>query len=424
MSNALAIAAVTATLQSILTDKVTDDLPPGALADYNLGNTTVTTKSLDKARDSNETVLNQINLFLYQTTPNTAMSNMDMPAHVKPGETGQPPAALDLHYIVTAYGGNDNDTAAHILLGQVTRIFHDNAMLSRSEIQGALPGNDLHEQVERVRITAQPLSLEEVSKLWAAFQTNYRISAAYRVSVVLIESKRPAKTPLPVLTRGPADEGVVVQPDLTPPYPAIEEVVLPPHQWSARLGDALTLTGHHLDGAAVEVCFTHPRLTESIVLPPEPGPTAAQVKVKIPDVADDPDAPAKWPSGFYTVAVVVTEGEARVTNELSFALASRIESISPTTATGDFQLTVTCRPQVRLEQRVVLLFGSSEIPADPFSEPGTSSDATTLTFQIQDAAPGKYYIRLRVDGVDSLLVKYEGTPPKPVFDPDQKVEVS
>jgi len=46
------------------------------------------------------------------------------------------------------------------------------------------------------------MSLEDVSKLWTTFQTQYRISAAYEVSVVIIESSRIVKTPLPVLTRG------------------------------------------------------------------------------------------------------------------------------------------------------------------------------------------------------------------------------
>ncbi len=50
-----------------------------------------------------------------------------------------------------------------------------------------------------MRITLQPLSVEEISKLWTAFQTQFRTSVSYQVSVVLIESQRPAKTPLPVL---------------------------------------------------------------------------------------------------------------------------------------------------------------------------------------------------------------------------------
>ena len=32
------------------------------------------------------------------------------------------------------------------------------------------------------------LDIEEISKLWTAFQTNYRISAAYSVSAVLIQN--------------------------------------------------------------------------------------------------------------------------------------------------------------------------------------------------------------------------------------------
>ncbi len=62
--------------------------------------------------------------------------------------------------------------------------FHDHQVLGDEEIRSALPGNDLHEQIERVRITPQPLTLEELSKLWMIFQSQYRISAAYRLDVV------------------------------------------------------------------------------------------------------------------------------------------------------------------------------------------------------------------------------------------------
>ena len=98
---------------------------------------------------------------------------------------------------------------------------------------------------------------------------------------------------------------------------------------------------------------------------------------------------------------------------------------SPTTATpGDFALTLTCMPQVRPEQRVALLFGNREISPEPFLVPGGTHEPTTLTFQIKEAESGTHFLRLRVDGVDSILVTYVGDPPKPVFDADQKVEVS
>jgi hypothetical protein len=62
-------------------------------------------------------------------------------------------------------------------------ILHDHTMLGTEEIKDALIDKDLYQQIEKVRIVPQPLSLEEMSKLWTIFQAPYRISAAYEVSV-------------------------------------------------------------------------------------------------------------------------------------------------------------------------------------------------------------------------------------------------
>src|SRR6266571_3077091 len=226
MSTALAIAAVTATLRHLL-DK---NVGQGIKLDNNIS---VTAKPPDKARDGNE---NQINLFLYQVLPNAAWRNMDIPQRVKSGETSMPPLALNLYYMVTAYGDGDNDVFGHLLLGHAMRILYDNSVLGPDEIKTALASapynlggdnSELQNQVERVRITLQPLSVEEIFRLWSGFLTQYRVSVAYEVAVVLIESTRPTKTPLPVLTRGPGDSGITAQGDLIPPFPTIEEVVLP-----------------------------------------------------------------------------------------------------------------------------------------------------------------------------------------------------
>ena len=84
MSNPTAISAVTATLRNLLT--------AGAHQDTELGDTTVSTEPPDLAREGNSN--NQLNLFLYRTTINTAFSNAPMPGEVKPGETGMPPLSL------------------------------------------------------------------------------------------------------------------------------------------------------------------------------------------------------------------------------------------------------------------------------------------------------------------------------------------
>ena len=194
---------------------------------------------------------------------------------------------------------------------------------------------------------------------------------------------------------------------------------------AAPLGDVLKLSGVHLAGTTVEVRFTHPHLTNPIVRSPEAGSTDTLLSVKVPDVADDANAPANWPPGFYHVSVAVTNGgNTRVTNEQAFALAPRIESRSPANhAPGSFTLNVQCRPQVRMAQDVALLFNDRLVAPNAFGLPAGVSDPSSLDFQIVGATPDLYTLRLRVDGVDSNPIKFSGIPPLPFFDPNQQVSV-
>lgn len=407
MSNSLAIAAVTATMRKLLEDSVSDI--SGAVA---------STQPPDKV-----TTTNLVNLFLYQTVINAAWRNRDMPRQVKPGETGQPPLALNLYYLLTAYGqGDDSQTVdGHRLLGQAMRVLYDNPVLSSAQIKAAFPDGDLDEQIEHVRITNYSMNVDEMSKLWTTFQAKYRISTAYEVSVVLIESARPARTPLPVLKRGEEDRGVDAQGNLTPPFPTLVGIAFPTErQPSAELGDTLILRGHHLDGDSLSARFSNPRLNNplAIVLPAVITTTdTADVPVTLPN------AVTSWVAGNYTVSLIINRSDPanpiRTTNELSFSIAPRL-TIAPaerTHAAGDFTLTLTCSPEVRPEQRVSLLFGSREVLAQTRTTPTGS-----LAFDLTNVTPGEYLVRLRVDGVDSLSVNYAATPP--VFDDTQKVMVT
>jgi len=407
MSNALAIAAATATLRNLLIQK--------------LGISDVTARALDKARDNISG--DQVNLFLYQTTVDPAWRNMDMPRQTKPGESGQPPLPLALYYLLTAYSDDTDDVKSQILLGRAMSVLHDHPLLDKTEIENASSGvlatSDLHEQLERVRITHEPLPLEELSKLWTAFQTNYRTSAAYQVSVVLIESTRPAKAPLPVLTRGKDDTGVASQPDVTapiPPFPMLLGIGLPAGQTSARLGDLLTLTGNHLDGAPVTVRLSNPHLAA-----PSPVTINDQTATAIEIQLDD--TPVAWVAGLYTVAVEIGTGaDLQTTNELPLTIAPRITSVPPPLdvqrqADQSAAITLKTSPQVLKQQRASLLLGDREIPAEPHP---ASTD--TLTFAVKKAPLGTHFLRLRINGVDSLLIQRPPGQP-PVFDLDQRVTI-
>lgn len=449
MSNALAIAAVTTTLRRMLTRSLPADMA-GA---------TVTTKPPDKATTSEggpeSASNNQINLFLYQTELHPQLRNTSYPGQVKSGETGLPPLALNLYYLLTAYGQDNDDTLSHRLLGQAMSTLHDHPILGSEDIRLAtetdLPTSNLHQQIESVKITPQPISLEDLSKLWSTFQTQYRISTAYQVSVVLIESTRPSRAPLPVLTRGSLDDsGVDTQTSLVPPYPTLTAIRLPNQQPSLRLSDAapLVLVGQNLTGNALTVSFRHRSLQDPIEIP---IPAADHTDTEIPVTV--PNQPELWPAGYYAVSVSLeqTKGDRtirRTTNELPLAIAPEVLALTATRDGDTVVVTVTCAPAVLLElvdrpavsgvvpipieQRVYLSLydemnrlpgGDQQIPAEsitvdtgvlPTSEPLPAS-TVSLNFRLGAVDAGTYRVRtrLRVEGIDSLLIQdYTQRPPR------------
>jgi hypothetical protein len=86
-------------------------------------------------------------------------------------------------------------------------------------------------------------------------------------------------------------------------------------------------------------------------------------------------------------------------------------------ASGDVTLTLTVAPQVRPGQRVSLLLGGREVPANPI---GTQT--ATPSFLVRKADPGRHWVRVRVDGIDSHLV--DRTVEPPVFVSSQRVRVT
>lgn len=144
----------------------------------------------------------QINLFLYAVTPNTAMRRSE------PGSSPRRPAggylALDLHYLVSAYGVADLQIetllgyAIHALQ-QVPRMDRDalvRALATLATTAGgmAMPLIDeigaeaLAERIGEITISPQFPGVEELSRIWSSLQARYRPSAAYRVSAVVIEA--------------------------------------------------------------------------------------------------------------------------------------------------------------------------------------------------------------------------------------------
>jgi hypothetical protein len=327
---------------------------------------------------------------------------------------------LDLFYLLTAYG--ESDFHAEILLGYAMQIMHETPVLTRDAIRKALggPGGpvtgtilptdfkmlvaaELAEQVEQIKITPQSMNTEEMSKLWTALQTPYRPTAAYQVSVVLIEARRPIKRTLPVL------EPIVCV--TTFQQPVIESVADAADPSQPIVADStLLIKGRQLRGENTNVVFGGISFTP---VPPNLG--SSQIRVPLPLLG-----PAALRAGIQSVQVVqqVSLGKPSVphqgieSNVAAFILHPKIAV--PPNASG--YVVITFDPKVEKHQRVTLFLGECNPPpgrparsfniAAPVDNGITvpaQSDTATIRFLLPGVDAGKYLVRVQVDGAESLL---------------------
>ncbi len=414
MSNVLAIAATTRTLRNLLLAQI-------PALDAELSDLEVTLQPPDIARKGISKA--QLNLFLFQVITSAAWSNLDMPGRVRPGETALPALALNLHYLITAWGRgeSDSDALSHRVLAAAMSTLHDHGVLDGNDIQNALPHNDLASQFEHVRITPLPQSVEELSKLWTAFQTNYRVSATYEAAVLLIDSQAATRAALPVLRRGAQDRGVFTSAGAAP---VLDGLSYPRAQASVRLGEDIVLLGRQLTTDHALLRFSSGRLDAPIDLPPVAGTTAGALGLHLADTTEDADAASRWAPGIYTVALLLQPSglPPLVSNELPMVLAPLVTLGSLTAAAGDITLDLSCLPRIRDGQRVFLLFGDRLLTPQSISNPSDMHQPTGLVFQAPGVSAGTYTVRLRVDGADSIPVDFSGS--VPAFASNQQVVVT
>ena len=427
MTTALGIAAVTATLSEMLNNGLVDHNLNGLLG-VSAG---VSNAPPDRVVPEGSPEPSRLNLFLHRVSANGGWRNEGLPTRDASGRQrlSNAPLAIDLHYLLTAYGAAD--LHAEVLLGHAMQWLHETPVLTREAIRAALTpspppgtaleralaGSGLAEQVELIKITPEFPDPEEFSRLWTATQSHLRPSAGYRVTVVLIEAGDPVRAPLPVLTRGrpipgtTRDEGVRVQPSLDPPLPTLETVAPAGGHGVVRLGEAIDLTGHHLDGAARTVLLDNEHFRIAASRAAAPGDAPDRVRFVIP-AADAND----YPVGLYRVGVrLVQPGEAapRESNRLALTVAPELLGLPMNVVRvgGTATFTINFRPALRPGQRAVLVLGQQEYAPAPPAGPGPW---TALDFEIVDApaaaAPG-HLARLRIDGIDSPVIDRSATPP-------------
>ncbi len=428
MSTALAIAGVTA----VLRDRLNEGVVNHDVSAVTGSTVNVTTLSPDRVIPAEGTESTQLNIFLYQVTPNNGLSNNALPSRDSSGRhrLTNAPLALDLHYLISAYGSEP--LHREILLGYAMQLMHEYPVLTREMIRTALNpspnvGTDLPptlralaecglaDQVESLKITPQFLNTEEMSKLWTATQSHYRPSAAYQVSVVLIEIQESTRPTLPVLSRGERDpvsgreRGVIVSPSLVPALPTLEAIVPDGNQNVIRLDETIHLTGHHLNGTDRTVLMRNERFAVDEEITASGSSSSAQAEFAVP-VASAAD----FPVGVYDISlrlIMPDEINPRESNKLAAVISPNITSLPaspvPRDSDGDAEFTVQFTPELRPGQTVSLLMGTTEILPESFATPTSS-----LNFIARNVDAGTSpVLRLRIDGVDSPIVDHSAKPP-------------
>ncbi|KQC15814.1 MAG: hypothetical protein APR56_00685 [Methanosaeta sp. SDB] len=383
MSNFLAIATVTEALKQMLDATVGRDVP-GANA------TAVRpAESGDKG----------VNIYLYQVGPNSSWRNEDLPTRRDDSTIAQRPrAALDLHYLLTFYG-EEVHLEPQRLLGSVVATLHAQPVLTRQRIRdainnaenGFLNGSDLAEEIELVKFTPVPLSLEELYNLWSGFfQTSYSLSVSYQASVVFVEGAEIPKRALPVLERN-----LYVA---TFRQPLIEEVASQDGSNQPIVFDStLVIRGKRLRGDVTRVLIGGTEVepekideTKIVLALPDTiraGVRSLQVVHKM--MMGTPPEPHRGVES----------------NVAAFVLRPAITCIDDATKVASVS------PAVGQKQRVVILLNelSENSPAAyTFVLPSRGADTDEITIPVSSVEAGTYLVRVQVDGAESLLDVEDG----------------
>ncbi len=253
MSSPLAIGAVSAVLRNLLDNGFIDVGAP-------LSPVKVTAVAPDLIKLDDPDTPPSLNLFLYRTSRNIGWAEVGLPWFDSNGSRlSNPPLALNLHYLLTAYGVADFQ--AEILLGYAMHVLHERPVLDRAAIRRALTrARSGHDPAARL-----PGAHRVGPRRSARRGHDHRRVARHRGDVAALVGDPGSLSADRVVRRlGGADRGaradpqgaagalararrpcdrqgrrVVVVPSLLPPFPTIESVDPPAAQPAVRLGETV-----------------------------------------------------------------------------------------------------------------------------------------------------------------------------------------
>lgn len=121
-----------------------------------------------------------LSVYLYRVTEDPYLKNR-ISVEGNGGAVRKPPMALDLYYLITPLLKAPRDQ--QIVLGKILQVFYDHPTLQGTDLVGSLQTSG-----NVVRAVFNTVPLQEVSWVWQALETPYRLSVTYTARVTLLDS--------------------------------------------------------------------------------------------------------------------------------------------------------------------------------------------------------------------------------------------
>jgi Pvc16 N-terminal domain len=409
MSNVLSIAAVTAVIKDLLENGLVSDAIVSSIGDVMV--TALPPDRISVEADERP----QLNLFLYQISPNRNadwLSNTADKQFARDARSATPPLALDLYYLLTAYGAKDFQ--AELLLGYAIHLLYKIPVLTSDRIETALnnatkvsaanvfsqalsaiSAAELAQNLGEIKISSEFFNLEETSRLWSVLQTNYRPSTAYKVSMVSIPDRH-------------EPDSVVGKSCIAPQIDLVTSI----GDRAIIVSNSLLIRGRDLRGEITRIRIGK---QDILVIPQDIAPNQITLKV-----------PAHLHAGVQGVQILhssrVAPDRTIESNLASFVLHPEITATVTQVRDRDkdvrsADIAVKFSPKVGAAQQVILLLTDASKPHEiAHSCPATPviEDTDLLTFNVTNLVAGTYLVRVRVDGAASQIQvdrfgKYDGT---------------
>jgi hypothetical protein len=400
MSNYLAIATVTATIQRVLQNGIAVDMPGILVTTEHPG---ASGEGIPKKR---------VNLYLYQAVPNPAWRNNDLRSRRPKGELiKQAQAGLDLFYLLSFYG-EDKKLEPQRLLGSAIGSIVDSPILTSEMIQETMQKADnnflldstLEQQVEKVAVVPTVMTKEELSKIWSSYcQPPYVLSFAIQAGVILIEGNKPSARALPVRR---------IATYSTPNQLIISQVISADGANQPIVSNSmLIIRGQHLNSEALQIQIGETKLRPQKV-------ESDEIKL---DLSILSKSQRHWlRAGVQSLQAlrpisekIKQEPEQMIgSNVVPFVLCPKVMGTEVTEIEENIDELYRGKIQVEVDlivgigQKVFLFLNersASKEAAYIFSANSQSVDSNVVMFTVNDVKKGEYLVRVQIDGAESPL---------------------